>query len=56
MFTNLNVWKIEVVRSEDITHAPDHRGTQEMAQMHNKQYERATDTSKYQEDNSDLPF
>ena len=53
-YTNLKAWKIEVVRSEDPTVNTDHRGMQEIAQMHNQQYQRATDVGNNQDD--DLPF
>jgi len=49
-YTNVTAWKIEVSRSTD---TDDHAGVNQIAQMHNKQYERAT-VVKTEDD--DLPF
>lgn len=49
-FSNINAIGVEVVRQEERNHA----GVEQMAQMHNQQYQRAT--SVQDDSGDDLPF
>lgn len=53
--TEVKCLRAETVRENDVTTDVDHKGVQQMAQMHNQQYQRATDVS-FATQESDLPF
>jgi len=53
-YTSASCWRAEVTREEEME-VKSHKGVQQMAAMHNQQYQRATDTSDA-EGGDDLPF
>lgn len=57
--TEVKCLRAETVRENEVVTHTDHKGVQQMAQMHNQQYQRAKDTS-WQEPNfpndDQLPF
>lgn len=57
--TEAKCLSVETVREKEVVQQADHKGVQQMAQMHNEQYQRAKDTSwKEPDDGSgdDMPF
>jgi len=52
-FTSVSCWRVETVREEE--EIKDHKGVQQMAQMHNQQYQRATNVDEAGEGDG-LPF
>ena len=57
--TEAKCLRVETVRENEVVKQTDHKGVQQMAQMHNEQYQRAKDTSwkdpNFPEDDQ-LPF
>lgn len=53
--TEVKCLRAETVRENDVVNDVDHKGVQQLAQMHNQQYQRATD-SQFAPQDSDLPF
>ncbi len=53
--TEVKCIRAETVREKDVVTETDHKGVQQMAQMHNQQYQRAKDTS-FAPQEDDLPF
>lgn len=53
--TEIRCLRAETIRETDVVTETDHKGVQQMAQMHNQQYQRATD-SQFAPQDDDLPF
>lgn len=53
--TEVKCLRAETIRQNEVVTETDHKGVQQMAQMHNQQYERAQETS-FAPQSDDLPF